>query len=49
MASSYTILSSVCMDNGNLAWQDSCVHGVIGTDIPCLEESVATQMQNNVL
>ena len=34
MAGSYNRSNQVCMDNGNLAWQDSCVHGVIGSNIP---------------
>ena len=32
------------MDYGNLAWLDSSVHGVIGSDIPCMEEGVVIQM-----
>ena len=32
------------MGNGNLAWQDSSVHGVTGSGIPWPQEGVAIQM-----
>ena len=32
------------MDNDNLMWEDSFVHGVLGSDIPCVEKGVAIQM-----
>ena len=42
--SSYNPIRVCAMNNGNLAWQDSSVHRVLGSDIPCMEQDVAIQM-----